>query len=79
MGGYEAGMREVRYVPVYAKFWWGNLRESDHLEGPDVDGIIILRLMLSKLNVGHGPNRAGSTYGQMDGTCESGIENSGSI
>jgi len=24
-------------------FWWGNLSESDHLEGPDVDGSIILK------------------------------------
>jgi len=29
--------------------------------------------------LGHGPYRAGSSYGQMDGTCESGIETSGSI
>jgi len=28
---------------VYTGFWWGNLRESDHLEDPDVDGRIILR------------------------------------
>jgi hypothetical protein len=23
---------------VYTGFWWGNLRERDHLEGPGVDG-----------------------------------------
>jgi hypothetical protein len=28
---------------VYAGFWWGNLREGDHLTSPDVDGKIILR------------------------------------
>jgi hypothetical protein len=28
---------------VYAEFWWGNLREREHLEDPDVDGRIILR------------------------------------
>ena len=28
---------------VYAGFWWGNLRERDHLEDPSVDGRIILR------------------------------------
>jgi hypothetical protein len=24
-------------------FWWGNLRERDHLEDPGLDGRIILR------------------------------------
>jgi hypothetical protein len=28
---------------VYTAFWWGNLRERDHLEGPVVDGRVILR------------------------------------
>jgi hypothetical protein len=25
------------------RVWWGNLRERDHLEEPDIDGRIILR------------------------------------
>ena len=29
MGGGEA----------YTRFWWGNLRERDHLEDPGADGI----------------------------------------
>jgi len=28
---------------VYTRFWWGNLRERDHLEDPGVDRRIILR------------------------------------
>jgi hypothetical protein len=28
---------------VYTGFWWGELRERDHLEDPDADGRIILR------------------------------------
>jgi hypothetical protein len=26
---------------VYTGFWWGNLRERDHLEDPGLDGRII--------------------------------------
>jgi len=39
---------------VHTGFWWGNLREGDHLEGPGIDGKIILRLILRKLDGGHG-------------------------
>jgi hypothetical protein len=31
---------------VYTVFWWGNLRERNHLGDPDVDGRIILRWIL---------------------------------
>jgi hypothetical protein len=28
---------------VYTEFWWGNLREMDHLGDPGIDGKVILR------------------------------------
>ena len=33
-------------------FWWGNLRERNHLEGLGVDGKKILRWIFSKWDVG---------------------------
>jgi len=42
--GYVARM----IVEVYTGFWWGNRRESEHLENPHVDGRIILRRIFRK-------------------------------
>jgi len=36
----------------YTRFWWGNLRERDHLGDPGVDGRIILRWSFRKWDVG---------------------------
>jgi hypothetical protein len=37
---------------VCAGFWWGNLRERDHLGDSGVDGRIILRRIFRKWDVG---------------------------
>ena len=37
---------------MYRGFWWGNLRERDHLEYPDVDERIILRWTFRQWDVG---------------------------
>ena len=37
---------------VYVGFWWGNLRERDHLKDPGVDGRIILRWMFIEVGCG---------------------------
>jgi hypothetical protein len=49
-------MRRARHVArmgegrgeAYTEFWWGNLRERNHLEDPDLDGRIILRRIFMK-------------------------------
>jgi hypothetical protein len=33
---------------VHTGFWWGNLREKDHLGDPGIDGRIILRWIFRK-------------------------------
>jgi hypothetical protein len=37
---------------VHTGFWWGNLREGDHLKDPGVDGRIILEWIFERLGVG---------------------------
>jgi len=37
---------------VCTGFWWGNLRERDHWGDPGADGIIILRWIFRKWDVG---------------------------
>jgi len=38
-------------IEVRTGFWWGNLMETDHLEGPSIDGRIILRWIFRKWGV----------------------------
>ena len=48
-GGHVERMGERRGV---TEFWWGNLREGDHLEDPSLDGRIILRWIFRKWDEG---------------------------
>jgi hypothetical protein len=40
--------RMGRRGETYTGFWWGNLRERDHLEDPGIDGRIILKCIFKK-------------------------------
>ena len=62
---------------VYTRFRWGNLRERDHLEGPDVDG----RYHKGSAVRGMGA-QIGLTWlstGTVTGSCECGNETTVSI
>jgi len=55
---------------VRTGFWWGNLRESDHLEDPSVDGRIIVRRIFRKWDWGGGqvlPGLIGYRIGAVGG------------
>jgi len=59
---------------VYAGFWWGNLRETDHMEDTGVDGKKSLRWIFREWDEVHGLDRSGSGQGQVAGTCKCGNE-----
>jgi hypothetical protein len=66
-------------VEVQAEFWWGNLRERDHLQNPGLNGRAILNGSSVSGLWGHGLDRSGSGQGQVAGTCKCSNELSGSI
>jgi hypothetical protein len=41
---------------VYRRFWWGDLRERDHLEDLDVEGTMILKRVSKNWQGEHGLN-----------------------
>jgi len=47
----------MRRREVHKGFWWENLKEKGHLEGLGVDGRIILKRIINKLNVSMVQNR----------------------
>jgi len=60
-------------------FWWGKLRENDHLGDPVVDGRIILRCIFKEWEVTAWTGSSWLRIGTGGGTCDFGNEPSGSI
>jgi len=52
---------------VNTGFWWGNLRERDHLEDPGIDESIILRWIFRKWDVGERTGLRWFRVGTSDG------------
>jgi hypothetical protein len=51
-----------------------NVRERDHLEGPGVDGKIILRWIFRRWDRGIGLDLSGLGYGRVADSCKCGNE-----
>jgi len=51
--GLEEHVARIRRGEVYTVFWWGIMRERDHLEDPGVNGMTILRVIFMLWEVGH--------------------------
>jgi hypothetical protein len=64
---------------AYTGFWWGNLRERDHLGDPGVGGRKILRWIFGKCYVRVWTGSSWLKIGTGGETCEWGNESSGSI
>jgi len=64
---------------AYTGFWWRNLRERDRSGDPGIDGWIILRWIIRKLDVAVWAGSSWLMIGISGGTCECGNEPSGSI
>ena len=64
---------------AYTGYWWGNLRDRDHLGDPGVDGRVTLRWIFRKWDGGHGLECSGTGQGHVAGTCKRGNETSVSI
>ena len=64
---------------VYTGFWWGDLRERDHLENLDIDRRKILKWIFKKWNREPSTSSTGLEQGQLAGACKCGNKPAGSI
>ena len=64
---------------MHTGFWWGNLRERDHLEEPGIHGRIILEQIFGKWDGKYRLDWSDSIQGQVMRSCKHGNEPSDSI
>jgi hypothetical protein len=57
---------------THTGFWWGNLKERDHLEDLGLKRSVILRWIFSKWDVGTWTGTSWLRIGKVAGTCECG-------
>jgi len=55
---------------VYTGFWWGDLREGNHLGDQGVDGIIVLKCVFKKWDGEAWTGLIGLRIGQVTGACD---------
>jgi hypothetical protein len=64
---------------MHTLFWWGNLREREHLEKPRRRWENNIKMDLREVEWERGLNRSSSGWRQVAGYCECGNESSDSI
>ena len=65
---------------VEERFWWGNLKGKRQIWRPRRRWEYNIKMDFEEVECGgYGLDQAGSGYGRVAGTCESGDEPSGSI
>jgi hypothetical protein len=66
--------RALEIGEVHTGFWWGHLRDRDHLKDQGVDGRIILKWIIKKWNGEAWTGLLCFGIGQVAGTCEYGSD-----
>jgi hypothetical protein len=64
---------------MHTRFWWGTLRERDHLKDLGIGGRIILNWIVRPQDGGRGQDSSGSEQGQLAEFCECGVKVWGSL